>query len=106
MMSRIAQAEANEAKRQLEEAADDDWEEIEPETSLTAPQVAPAFISARKRKPAVIAPAVIKRKLKPSEDPAFEFEFDGGAKDDKPEGAIKIGNKSEGMCKHLLYIFN
>ena len=91
------QAEAYEAKRQIEEEVVDEVEESEPEILTTSPQLAPPFVAARKRKMTSNAPALNKRKLKPSEDPAFEFEVDDDGDEEKPLHPIKIGIKSKGM---------
>ena len=91
------QAEAYEAKRQVEEDIAEELEESEPDISAETPPLAPVIHAARKRKLIATAPAANKRKLKPSEDPAFELEVDDDGDEEKPLHPIKIGNKTEGM---------
>ena len=90
------QAEAYEAKRQIEEEIPDEVEESEPEISTASPPLASVFQAARKRKSTATS-AAPKRKLKPSEDPAFELEVDDDGDEEKPLHPIKIGIKTEGM---------
>ena len=96
------QAEAYEAKRQVEEDIADEVEESEPEISTASLPLAPPFVAARKRKMASSAPAANKRKLKPSVDPAFELEVDDDGDEEKPLHTIKIGIKTEGMWKFVI----
>ena len=91
------QAEAYEAKRQVEEDIVEELDESEPENTTASLPLAPIFPAAKKRKTTATVPAASKRKLKPSEDPAFEFEVDDDGDEERPLHPIKIGMKTEGM---------